>query len=615
MTGPTYVDVPLPDSVVLPKLAKPRKVAAEEVKAAAEDFVQRFNTATEQSDAALFQDLIAEGGYWRDVISFTTDYRNIAKANVLQAATDRLELTKAKGATLIDPAPVLEEPFDGLQWIILFFKFETKIGPAVGVARIALETDGVWRAWSLFTALTGIHQQKDMFGPGRPRGRHNSSKSYDELREEEVNDPHPDVLIVGAGHNGLQIGAYLKKHGVNALIVDKNERVGDNWRLRYRSLSLHDAVWSNHLAFMPFPENWPIYTPAGKLANWLEHYAEVMELNVWTSSTMVPEETHFDESRNEWKVTIDRKGQRHVFHVSHVVLATGFGGGTPKMPSPFPGQEKFRNKIVHSSAHQGGTEYKGKKALVVGACTSGHDISVDFFNNGADVTMLQRSPTFVMSVEKGIPILNKTYYEGGPPVDIADLLTESMPRTLTRAAHRNHVVPQIAQVDAELLEGLRKAGFKTYSGSDGSGCMFLSLEKCGGYYFDTGASGRIISGDIKVKSGSIKGFTDTGVVFDDGSTEDYDVVVFATGYTGYDDQVRTTLGDEYAKKMGAVWNLNEEQELNGVYRDCGIPNTYYMVANLAWSRFNAKMLALQLVAERLGVLDERYTLERQRNGA
>jgi cation diffusion facilitator CzcD-associated flavoprotein CzcO len=170
--------------------------------------------------------------------------------------------------------------------------------------------------------------------------------------------------------------------------------VSDNWRLRYKSLSLHDPIWANHLAYLPFPPNvrpvfsticpfvlilfqWPIFTPSGKLANWFETYADVLELNVWCSSTLVPTETDFNEITRKWNVTIVRgDGSKRKFAVGHVVLATGLGGGYPKMPKPFKGQETFTGKIVHSSKHGSGAEWKGKQALVVGSCTSAHDVSV-----------------------------------------------------------------------------------------------------------------------------------------------------------------------------------------------------------------------------------------------
>lgn len=184
---------------------------------------------------------------------------------------------------------------------------------------------------------------------------------------------------VGGGHNGLALAAQLNTVGVSNLVVDKQKRVGDNWRLRYRSLSLHDPVYANHLPHMPFPANWPIFTPAGKLANFLESYVDVLEINAWCEATVDPDRTRFDEATKQWTVTVVRKigGEERVreMKVSHVVLATGLGGGKPKMPAPFPGQGEWDGKVVHSSGHTSGADWKGKRALVVGACTSGHDVS------------------------------------------------------------------------------------------------------------------------------------------------------------------------------------------------------------------------------------------------
>ena len=147
-----------------------------------------------------------------------------------------------------------------------------------------------------------------------------------------------------------------------------------------RSLSLHDPVYANHLPFYPFPANWPIFTPAGKLANFLESYVDVLEINVWTESTLDPKRTAYNEKTKKWDVTIVRKHaggktEERTFAVNHIVLATGLGGGKPKMPPPFKGQEDFAGKVVHSSGHTTGADWKGKKAMVVGACTSAHDVS------------------------------------------------------------------------------------------------------------------------------------------------------------------------------------------------------------------------------------------------
>jgi hypothetical protein len=134
----------------------------------------------------------------------------------------------------------------------------------------------------------------------------------------------------------------------------------------------------------------------------------------------------------------------------------------------------------------------------------------------------------------------------------------------------------------------------------------VALEKAGGYYFSTGGSEMIISGDIKVKQGEIASFDpNTVVTFKDGSTEKFDVVVFATGYTGFPDTVRATVGDKYANTFNPVWGLDEEGEIRGVCRESNIPNLYFLVGNLSACRMSSKILALQIVQQRLGVFGDR----------
>lgn len=119
---------------------------------------------------------------------------------------------------------------------------------------------------------------------------------------------------------------------------------------------------------------WPIFTPSGKLANFLESYVDIFELNVWSSSALLPGAA-YDPATKKWNVRISREdGTVRSFTLEKIILATGLGGGKPKLPSPFKGQDKFEGTIVHSSGHGTGADWRGKRALVVGACTSGHDV-------------------------------------------------------------------------------------------------------------------------------------------------------------------------------------------------------------------------------------------------
>ena len=110
------------------------------------------------------------------------------------------------------------------------------------------------------------------------------------------------MLVIGGGQSGLCIAARLKQLNVDTLIVDREERIGDNWRKRYHALTLHNQVQVNHLPYMLFPPNWPTYIPKDKLANWFESYVDGMELNFWTGTEF--EGGTYDETEGRWTVTL-----------------------------------------------------------------------------------------------------------------------------------------------------------------------------------------------------------------------------------------------------------------------------------------------------------------------
>ena len=164
------------------------------------------------------------------------------------------------------------------------------------------------------------------------------------------------------------------------------------------------------MAYLPFPKNWPQFTPKDKLGDWFEAYASIMELNVWLKTTI--KSAAYNDSEGQWTVTLTRSdGSERVLHPRHIVWCTGHSG-EPKVPT-FPGQEKFKGSLYHGSEHHDASQYdvKGKKVVVVGTGNSGHDIAQNFYENGAEVTMLQRSGTYVITAEKGVFMMHEGLHE------------------------------------------------------------------------------------------------------------------------------------------------------------------------------------------------------------
>ncbi|BEJ14287.1 hypothetical protein CspHIS471_0400540 [Cutaneotrichosporon sp. HIS471] len=568
------------------------------------------------SDGDAFAALFHPDGFWRDSVVFTRDFcTNSGTQRIAQAAKATFGNTQATDFALAPAGAKVDTPFPDLTFLTVHVTFSAVLGPAYAVARLTYK-DG-WKVFTLYTALTGVHGHTQQIGEARVRGTHNDKEPFDARRARETahEGGDPDVLIIGAGHNGLTVAAQCKSFGLDALCIDREKRIGDNWRLRYSSLSLHDPVYTNHLPFMPFPSTWPTFTPAGKLANWLENYTDALDLDVWTQATTDPARTRYNPDTGLWGVTVlrtqaDGSVSERIMHVRHIVLATGIAGGEARLPPPVPGQESWPGSILHSSHHPGGVASKGKRVLVVGAATSGHDIAMDLVQNGAQVTMLQRSPTFIMSIQNGTHVLQAGLFNDQTNIDFADMTARSIPSPVGRAFQKRSTA-WLSQVDADLLTGLKKAGFRTYPGPDGAGFWPLAVEKAGGYYFDTGASHMIINGDIKVRQGEITSFGPSNTVrFVDGEAE-FDEVVFATGYGGYHDTVARALGDEAAAQLMAIYGTDAEGEIRGIARECGIPNVMFNVGNLASSRTFSKNIALQILLQRDGKLGDRYTMATQ----
>jgi len=561
-------------------------------------WLDRLTTASATADVAGITALLARDCWWRDLLALTWDlgvYRG--RENVAAMLSEHL-----KPDSLTDLRMVTEfGPRSQGDTVEGFLSFETPLGYGQGAVRLRQE-DGEWVAWTLLTELDDLRGHERRIGPRRSKGpRHESTstRNWRDARQEHVRyaGQDPDVVVVGAGQGGLAVAANLGLMGVDTLILEKSERVGDGWRKRYHSLVLHDPVWADALPYLPYPESWPVFCPKDKIADWFESYAAAMELNVWTSAEMTS--NGYDEATGRWTLHVRTPDGEREIHPRDVILATG-AAGEPKVPA-VPGRDQFGGVSYHSSNHREAADWAGKKAVVVGACNSGHDIAQDLYEAGADVTLVQRSSTHIISQEHGIPaIFGSNFVEGGPPTKYADLLAAGTPWPLVLEMAKEGV-RETARKDADLLAALDAVGFKRNDGPDGTGLMGYALAYGGGYYIDVGASRLIADGKVKLAQGSgLAEFTPDGVRLEDGRTLEADLVVLATGYRNMRETARRLFGDEVADRLPLVLGIGADGELGGLYRRTGHPAFWYMGGPLAWVRIYSKHLALQITAKHAG---------------
>ena len=563
------------------------------------EWLTEFASALKRSDIDAATALFADECYWRDLVAFTW---NIV---TLESRTAIAEMLKTR---LSDVKPESFELSGRPGW----FTFETAQGRGTGHVRLK---DG--KAWTFFTALMELKGFEEKKGPSRENGtQHGALRdrvTWTDRRKADAKelgyDRQPYVLVIGGGQGGIALGARLKRLGVSTLIVDSNPRPGDAWRNRYKSLCLHDPVWYDHLPYLPFPDHWPIYTPKDKMGDWLESYTKIMELDYW-SSTMC-KSSSFDEKTGEWTVVVERDGRDVTLTPKQLVIATGMSG-FPEIPT-FPGAERFKGKQHHSSHHRGGEGWAGKTCVVVGSNNSAHDIAADLWEHGADVTLLQRSPTLVVRADtlaRNRPLYSEEAVASGITTEIADLTTASMPYAALPTVTQP-VMAQIRRDDADFYARLEKAGFKLTFGEDNTGIGPMYLRRGSGYYIDVGASELIADGRIKLKSGvEIERLTEESVVLNDGTELKADLVVYATGYGSMNQWAAELISPEVADKVGKCWGLGSdtakdpgpwEGELRNMWKPTAQENLWFHGGNLMQSRLYSIFLSLQLKARLEGL--------------
>jgi putative flavoprotein involved in K+ transport len=569
-------------------------------------WLAHFADALTRRDATSLTKLFAPDSHWRDVLAFTWNMTTVSGANAIgdNLLQHAAMVTPANIRLASERTPPREVTRAGVRTIEAIFGFETATGRGSGLLRLVADASGEAKAWTLFTALDELKGFEENIGRRRPHGEAYSRDFrgpnwLDQRRAAAAYDDHdPDVLVVGGGQAGLSIAARLTQLNVDTLIVDREARIGDNWRNRYHALTLHNQVQVNHLPYMPFPPNWPTYIPKDKLANWFESYAESMELNFWTGTEFSG--GSYDPASGRWNVTLRHAdGSTRQIHPRHVVMATGVSG-IPNRP-PIPALENFHGTVLHSSQYSDGEAWAGKRALVIGTGNSGHDIAQDLHASGATVTLVQRSPTLVTNVEPSAQLAYALYDEG-PPLEDCDLIAAGTPLAVSRRSHQL-MTETSRQLDKPLLDGLRRVGFTLDFGEDDTGWQFKYLTRGGGYYFNVGCSDLVADGAIGLAQfADLDGFTADGAQTRDGKPLPADLIVLATGYKGQELLIRRLFGDAIADRVGPIWGFGGAQELRNMYVRTAQPGLWFIAGSLAQCRINSKYLALQIKAIEAGLL-------------
>jgi putative flavoprotein involved in K+ transport len=586
----------------------------------ADAWLAGFEQALASRDVEAAAAMFATESYWRDLVTFTWNLKTVeGRDGVRDLLGATLDHTDPSSFASSEPATE-----DG-GVVTAWFTFETGVGRGTGLVRLK-EEDGEDRAWTFLTTLDELKGFEEPRGANRPKGvQHGAFKertTYKERRQQEAESlgstTQPYVLVVGGGQGGIALGARLRQLGVPSVVLDKHPRPGDQWRRRYKSLCLHDPVWYDHLPYIKFPDNWPVFAPKDKIGDWLESYVTLMEVPYWSNTEA--KSAAWNEEAGHWVVEVEKDGQPLTLRPTHLVFATGMSG-KPRMPE-VEGMEVFKGDVHHSSRHPGPDAYAGKKAVVIGSNNSAFDICGALWENDADVTMVQRTSTHIVKSDSLMEIgLGDLYSEravaAGVTTEKADLIFASLPY---RILHEFQIpaYEKMAEVDKDFYDRLEKAGFWLDWGDDGSGLFMKYLRRGSGYYIDVGAADLVADGKVKLVHGQVVRLTEDAVVLDDGTELPADLVVFATGYNSMNGWVADLVDQETADRLGKCWGLGSdtakdpgpwEGEQRNMWKPTQVQNLWMHGGNLHQSRHYSQFLALQLKARYEGLDTPVYGLQ------
>jgi hypothetical protein len=305
-----------------------------------------------------------------------------------------------------------------------------------------------------------------------------------------------EVVVIGAGPAGLATAAAVRRAGIDALVVDRGERVGTSWRGHYDRLHLHTVRWLSHLPGLRIPASEGRWVSRDGVVRYLERYAEHHRLDVRTGV----EVSAIERVDGTWRVS-SPQGE---LTARQVVVATGYNH-TPRIPD-WPGRGDFAGELLHAGAYRNGRPYAGRDVLVVGAGNTGAEIAVDLVEHGAGrVRLAFRTPPHILRRELGgIPAQVTGVLMRRLPARVADELAEPV---------RRRTVPDLT------AQGLPDPGKGVYTRAKRGEIPIL----------DVGLLDAVRDGQVEPVA-AVDGFDGSRVLLAGGRSIEPEVVIAATGY-------------------------------------------------------------------------------------
>ncbi|XP_039078157.1 flavin-containing monooxygenase 5-like [Hyaena hyaena] len=331
--------------------------------------------------------------------------------------------------------------------------------------------------------------------------------------------PGKRIAVIGAGVSGLVAIKVCLEEGLEPTCFEETSDIGAVWRYQeetkggkasiYKSATTNTSKEMTTYSNYPFPDHFPNYLHNSRIMEYLRMYAQHFDLMkyIWFLSKVhsVRKRSDFS-STGQWDVLVETTGKQESYVFDAIMVCSRLYTDTILPLQNFPGIKRFKGQYIHSCEYKSPEKFQGKKIIVVGIGNSGADLAIELSHVASQV---------YLSTRRGAWIWNRVW-DNGMPMDTVlftrfkTILNKFYPTFFINRWTENKLN---AQFNHDVYGLLPKHRFLSHQAT-----------------FDDDLPNHIISGRILIKP-NVREFTEMSAIFEDGTEEELDVVIFATGYT------------------------------------------------------------------------------------
>jgi monooxygenase len=389
---------------------------------------------------------------------------------------------------------------------------------------------------------------------------------------------HLDVLIIGAGISGIGAACYLRRElpAKSYAILERRTAVGGTWDLfRYPGIRSDSDMNTFGFGFRPWTET-RVLSDGPAIKKYVEDTAKEYDVTRNIRFGMKVTSAEFSSRDAKWTVEAlnEGTGEKSTYTAGFVIACTGYYNYDQGYKPEFPGEKKFQGQIIHPQKWPENLDYTGKRVVVIGSGATAVTLIPAMADKTAHITMLQRSPTYIVSI---------------PAVDpMSEGIRRFLPKSwVYQIARTRNILLQrliyfLAKARPDAIKRLILAGARRQLGTSVDMKHFTPKYNPWDERLCVVPDGDLFktlkSGKATVVTDQIDTFTEKGIQLKSGEHLDADIIVSATGLNVQ------LMGGVEVKVDGAPVPVTERVTYKAVLVE-GIPNAaiIFGYTNASWT--------------------------------